>query len=77
MIFKKYINEYDYNLDDNSIDLIKKINDIRKRYNINLLNFYKVEYLPDFIKNEKTEIIFFENKNIYKINCNSYIFKYP
>ena len=77
MIFKTYINEYYYNLDDNSIDLIKKINDIRKRYNINLLNFYKVEYLPDFIKNEKTEIIFFENKNIYKINCNSYIFKYP
>ena len=63
-IFKKEnVEKYKYSLNENQINLIRNINDIRRRNNnITLLNYVREENLPEFIINEKTEI---------------YIFKYP
>ena len=78
IIFKKENTEnYKYESNFNKIDLISnKINDIRRKKNIHLLNYDKVEYLPDFIINEKTKMNFYPNENIYKLSPNFYIFKY-
>ena len=75
LIFKKEnIEKYEYRLKENQINLIKKINDIRKNNNIPEFNFN--EKLPDFITNPKLQLILYQNKNIYKISNNLYIFKY-
>ena len=77
-IFKrKNIEQYRYKLDINQINLIDKINDIRKHHNLYILLYYIEEQLPDFIINPKIELILFNNDNIYKISENYYIFKYP
>ena len=73
-IFKKgNISNY---LDKNKINIIKNINDIRKQNNIPDLKFEFSQQLPNFIINPRTELIFYENHNIYKITNNLYIFKY-
>jgi len=78
-IFKKEnVEKYKYSLNENQINLIRNINDIRRRNNnITLLNYVREENLPEFIINEKTEIIFNGHKNIFKLSSSFYIFKYP
>jgi len=77
-IFKKEnIEKYEYILNANQILLINKINDIRDNYNIPKLKYNTTECLPDFIVNEKTELVFNEEKYIHKISDNLYIFNYP
>ena len=73
IIFKKEnFSKYKYKSNTNKISLIlEKINDIRRKINISL------EYLPDFIINEKTKMFFYPNENIYELSPNFYIFKYP
>ena len=71
------IKKYEYELNESQINLINKINDIRKKYEIPLLKYNKVDKLPEFIINEKTQLIFYKFKNFYKLSPNSYIFKYP
>lgn len=79
IIFKKENKaKYKYESNDNKINLIlNKINDIRREKNIPLLDNDGTRYLPDFIINEKTELFFNPNENIYKLSPNYYIFKYP
>ena len=74
---KNNIEKYKYELNESQIDLIKKINNIRKKSKLPLLKYNSVEKIPEFIINEKTELFFYEFKNIYKLSQNSYIFKYP
>ena len=77
LIFKKeYIEEFEYELNDNQINLIKKINDIRKNNHIPLLEYDKIESLPEFIINEKTQLIFNYHENIFGLSENYYVFKY-
>ena len=77
-IFKKEnVKEYEYKLNKSQINLIQKINDIRKENHIPLLKYYQIEYLPDFIINEKTQLIFKDNEDIFKLSENFYVFKYP
>ena len=76
-IFKKEnIKEYEYKLNENQINLIDKINDIRKKNHIPLLKYFEREKLPEFIINEKTQIIFNNNENLFKLSPNFYVFKY-
>jgi len=77
-IFKKdNIKKYEYKLNENQINLIDKINDIRKKNNIPLLKYFEREKLPEFIINEKTQLIFNDNENLFKLSPNFYVFKYP
>ena len=78
-IFKKeYINFYEYQLNENQIKLIDKINNIRKINNIPKLKYNEINKLPNFVINEKTELFFFPYKNLYEYEASSlYIFKYP
>jgi len=41
------------------------------------LKYEETEKLPNFIINKKTELIFFNKENIYKLSKNVYVFKYP
>ncbi len=76
-IFKKENAEaYKYKLNKSQINLINLINDIRKHSHIPLLKGYKIEKLPEFIINEKTQLIFNDYDNIFKLSQNFYIFKY-
>ena len=77
LIFNNSIGKYEYKLNKNQINIITKINNIRKQYNVPLLKYDETENLPDFIINEKTKFIFYDEKNIFKLNSNLYIFKYP
>ena len=77
-IFKKEKEkEYQYKLTESQINLIKKINDIRKGNHIPLLIYYKIELLPEFIINEKTQLIFNDNETIFRLSDNFYVFRYP
>ena len=73
----KIIEQYNYELNDNQINLIKKINDIRKQYNLSPYKYSQIEKLPGFLINEKTELNLYPEHNIYKLNDHLYIFKYP
>ena len=76
-LFKKEnVKKYKYKLNKSQINLIQKINDIRKHNHIPLLKGYKIEKLPEFIINEKTQLIFNDYDNIFKLSQNFYIFKY-
>ena len=78
LIFKKEnIEQYFYKLNENQINLINKINDIRKQYNLSPSKYSEYENLPEFLINEKTELNFYPYQNIYKLNEGLYIFKYP
>ena len=78
---KENMKKYEYRLNYDQIELIKKINNIRVEHKISRLmdnnNYNNCINLPDFILNEKTELIFNPNENIYKLSPNLYIFKYP
>ena len=78
-IFKEdNIKEYKYQLKSEQINFIKKINYIRNEHNIPFLN-YDISYckIPDFIINEKTDLVFNKHKNIFKFKPYYYLFKYP
>ena len=76
-IFKKEsVKEYQYELNENQINLIYKINKIREDNHISLLNYDKLEKLPEFLINEKTQLIFNDYDNIFKLSKNFYVFKY-
>jgi len=78
VVFKqKNVKEYEYKLNENQINLIDKINGIRKKNHIALLKYFEKEKLPEFIINEKAQIIFNNNENLYKLSPNFYVFKYP
>ena len=78
LIFKKEnMKKYEYKLNKSQINLIQKINDIRKQNNIIEMKYYKIVKLPDFIINKKAYLIFRPNENIYKLSTNLYIFRYP
>ena len=77
LLEKGNVYEYEYELNKSQIDLINKINDIRKKNNLSLLKFNHINEIPEFIINEKTELFFYKFKNIYRLNKNSYVFKYP
>ena len=75
---KDHFNLYEYKLSRNQIKLIEKINRIRKLNNIPILEFNEKNKVPDFILNQKTELFFYPNKNLYKYKAlNLFIFKYP
>jgi hypothetical protein len=67
---------YKYKLKENQIDLIGKINEIRRKNNIPLLSYDKTERIPHFIINGVTEEIFDKNKNNFKIKSFLYLFRY-
>ena len=73
---KERVKKYQYHLNENQINLIQKINDIRENNHIPLLKYYQYEYLSEFIINE-AELIFNEKEKIFKLSDNFYIFKYP
>ena len=76
-VFKKEnVENYRYKLNENQINTINKINDIRKNNNIPELKFDKKEIIPHFMINPKLQLVFHPKENIYKISGNSYIFKY-
>lgn len=76
-IFKKEnVETYKYKLKESQINLIQKINDIRKDNHIPLLEYNQIVYLPDFIINEKTQLIFNDNETLFKLSDNFYVFKY-
>ena len=78
LIYKKEnIEKYEYELNDNQINLIHKINDIRKQNNIPELEYFKREKVPCYLINPKPQLIFYQKQNIYKISNDLYIFKYP
>ena len=78
LIYKKEnIEKYEYELNDNQINLIHKINDIRKQNNIPELEYLKREKVPCYLINPKPQLIFYQKQIIYKISNNLYIFKYP
>ena len=77
LIFRKQnIKLYCYKLNGNQINLINKINDIRKQYNLSPFKYYLFEQLPEFLINEKTKLNFYPYQNIYKLNVDLFIFKY-
>lgn len=78
VIFKKdNIERYKYKLNENQINLISKLNDIRRKNNISLFEYKEEEKLPDYIMNKKTEFVFYPLKNLYKLRSNFFVFKYP
>jgi len=77
MIFKKEnMKKYMCKLDDTQIKLIIKINQLRIQNNIPQLKYDEEQQLPDYIINKKTELVFYEEKNIYKLSINYYLIKY-
>ena len=78
MIFKKEnMTQYTYILNDIQKMLINKINQIRNLKNIPELKYDEHQKLPNYIINPKTELIFKEEKNIYKFYNYYYLIKYP
>ena len=73
---KENIEKYKYELNENQINTINKINDIRKNNNVSELKFDKNEIIPYFMINTKLQLVFHQNDKIYKISGNLYIFKY-
>ena len=74
---KKNMKEYESELNDNQIILIKNINQLRKENNIRELKYDEKQKFPDYLMNKKTELFFYKEKNIYKFNNNYYLIKYP
>ena len=65
---------YKYKLNEDQMNLVQNINDIRNQNNIPLL--IQNITLPVFIINKKTELFFYNEKNFYKLSQNFYLFKY-
>ena len=78
MIFKKEnMKIYIYKLNDTQIKLIDKINHLRARNKIPKLEYKKEQQLSEYIINNKTELIFYTEKNIYEFSNKYYLIKYP
>jgi hypothetical protein len=75
LIFENARN-YKYKLNKTQIDLIGKINEIRKKNNIPFLSYDKTERIPHFIIDGVTEEIFDKDKNKFKLKNFLYLFKY-
>ena len=78
MLFKEEnMKKYRYVLDNAQKELINKINKIRKQNNIKELKYDVLQQIPDYIINNKTELIFYKDKNVYEFSNNYYLIKYP
>ena len=78
MLFKEEnMKKYRYVLDNAQKELINKINKIRKQNNIKELKYDILQQIPDYIINNKTELIFYKDKNVYEFSNNYYLIKYP
>ena len=62
-------------MNEDQINIINKINEIRNQYNIDTLKYCRRERLPEFILKDKTELFFYENANIFKLRQNLFILK--
>ena len=70
--------KYRYKLNGAQLKLIEKINKIRRQNNIPEINYNILwQELPDYIINNKTELIFYKEKYIFKFSNNYYLIKYP
>ena len=69
--------KYEYKLDVAQLKLIDKINQLRRQNNIPELQYNKEQKFPEHIINSKTELFFYEEKDIYKFSTNCYLIKYP
>ena len=58
LLQKEMIEKYLYQLNESQIHLINKINDIREKNKLPLLKYNVVCEIPEFVKNEKTELYF-------------------
>ena len=65
-----------YRLNEDQIDLIKKINEIRRKNDIPLLKYDENERIPHCIINEVTEVILYNEKNNFKLKNFLYLFRY-
>ena len=78
MIFKKEnMEKYEYKLDVAQLKLIDKINQLRRQNNIPEFQYNEEQKFPENIINSKTELFFYEEKDIYKFSNNYYLIKYP
>ena len=87
--FSKYLNDKEinnliiknarnckYRLNEDQIDLIKKINEIRRKNDIPLLKYDENERIPHCIINEVTEVVLYNEKNNFKLKNFLYLFRY-
>ena len=65
-----------YRLNEDQIDLIKKINEIRRKNDIPLLKYDENERIPHCIINEVTEVVLYNEKNNFKLKNFLYLFRY-
>jgi hypothetical protein len=65
-----------YRLNEDQIDLIKKINEIRRKKDIPLLKYDENERIPHCIINEVTEVVLYNEKNNFKLKNFLYLFRY-
>ena len=78
IIFKKEnMEKYRYAFDYSQIKLIYKINRLRRQNNIPEFQYNEEQKFPENIINSKTELFFYEEKDIYKFSINYYLIKYP
>ena len=78
IIFKnENMEKYEYELDDAQLNLIDKINKLRRQNNILEFQYNKEQKLPEYMINTKTELFFYKEKDIYKFSTNCYLIKYP
>ena len=78
IIFKKEsMEKYEYKLDVAQLKLIDKINQLRRQNNIPEFQYNEKQKFPEHIINSKTELFFYEEKDIYKFSNNYYLIKYP
>ena len=78
IIFKKEnMEKYRYAFDYSQIKLIYKINKLRRQNNIPEFQYNEEQKFPENIINSKTELFFYEEKDIYKFSTNCYLIKYP
>jgi hypothetical protein len=59
------------------LNLITSINDYRGINNIPLLGVCHCYEIPDFIINENSEVMLYNEQNIFKISDKKYLFKFP